>query len=329
MKAFRYIRPRDCAQAAEALRGASNALLHAGGTDLLGRMKERVDEPDALVALLDAKGMQAIRIEEDGAITIGARATLAAIAEAPAVLKFLPSLAQAAGHAASPQLRRRATLGGNIAQHTRCGYYRMESFPCLKRGAESCPVRAEGAVQDNAGIFGNGVCASAHPSSVAPVLGALDAEILVRGPKAERVILFEDFWADPKRGRAGDTRLGPTDVIRAVRFPARDERQHVGNAEVRQKKAFDWALASCSVRYEMENDKITDVRVWFGSLAPAPWRAIKAEAVLKGGACSDEAAAKAAAAALADATPLPGSTYKVQLAKVVLKRALAAARKGA
>jgi len=326
MKAFRFVRPRDCAEACALLQEKGAARLHAGGVDLLDRMKERLDEPDVLVGLLEAAGMDGVGIEESGDIRIGARATLSELADSDVVRKFLPTLAQAAGDAASLQLRNRATVGGNLAQHTRCGYYRLESFPCLKRGGSHCPVRKDGGVQEQAGIFGNDLCASAHPSSVAPVLGSLDAEIIVRGPKDERTIPFEAFWADPRKGVGGDTVLGPSDVIRAIVIPARDERQFVGHAEVRQMAAFDWALVSCSVRYVVEGQRIKEARIWFGSLAPAPWRAVKAEQALVGRLCTDAAAGKAADAVLADATPLPGTKYKVKLAKVVLKRALAAAR---
>jgi xanthine dehydrogenase YagS FAD-binding subunit len=293
-------------------------------------MKERVDEPDVLVSLCDAQGLGDVRIEESGAIWIGARVTLAQLAESAVCLRFLPTLAEAAGHAASPQLRHRATIAGNLAQHTRCGYYRHKSFPCLKRGGDSCPVRADGGVQDTAGIFGNQACASAHPSSVAPVLGALDAEIAIRDAKALRFVAFADFWADPAPGRASDTILRAGEVIEGVRVPARDTKQFVGYAEIRQRKAFDWALISCAVRYETDAaGKITQSRAWFGSLAPAPWRAEKAEAALAGQVCSDAAAAAAAKAFLADATPLDGTTFKLQLTKVALKRALAAARERA
>jgi xanthine dehydrogenase YagS FAD-binding subunit len=329
LKAFQFIRARTGVEAAGQLASAKNALVHAGGCDLLDRMKERVDEPGVLVSLCDAQGLGEVRIDDDGSILIGARVTLAQLAEAAACQRFLPTLSQAAHLAASPQLRHRATIAGNLAQHTRCGYYRHKSFPCLKRGGSSCPVRAEGGVQDTAGILGNELCASAHPSSLAPVLGSFDVEIHVRNAKGPRWVSFADFWAPPAAGRAGDTVLGADEVIESVRVPARDAKQYTGYAEVRQKMAFDWALVSCAVRYEETDGKISAARVWYGSVAPVPWRATKAEAVLVGQACSDAAAAKAAEAALAEATPLAGTTYKVTLAKVALKRALAAARERA
>jgi len=326
MKAFRFVRARTCEEAAAGLVGEANARVHAGGVDLLDRMKERVDEPDVLVSLCDATGLDEVRIEEDGGLWIGARVTLAQLADTAACRRFLPTVSEAAGLAASPQLRHRATVGGNLAQHTRCGYYRHASFPCLKRGGATCPAREAGGVQEATGIFGNEVCASAHPSSVAPVLGSLGAEVVVQSAKGERALPFEAFWAQPKAGRASDTVLEAGDVIRGVRIPARDAKQFVGYAEVRQKQAFDWALVSCAVRYESVAGKILAASVWFGSLAPIPWRSEAAEAALVGQVCSDEAAAKAGAAAVAQATPLGGATYKVKLAQVVLKRALAAAR---
>ncbi len=326
MKAFRFVRARTCAEAAAGLGAAAHARLHAGGVDLLDRMKERIDEPDVLVSLCDAADLDGVRIEEDGGLWIGARVTLAQLAETPACRRFLPTLSEAAGLAASPQLRHRATVGGNLAQHTRCGYYRHASFPCLKRGGTACPAREAGGVQEATGIFGNDMCASAHPSSVAPVLGSLGAEVFVQSTQGERVLPFEAFWADPAAGRASDTVLEAGEVIRGVRMPARDAKQYVGYAEVRQKQAFDWALVSCAVRYESVEGKIREASVWFGSLAPRPWRSEAAETALAGQACSDEAAAKAGAAAVAKATPLPGAAYKVTLAQVALKRALAAAR---
>jgi xanthine dehydrogenase YagS FAD-binding subunit len=330
MKSFQFIRARTSTEAAEQVAAAENAHLHGGGCDLLDRMKERIDEPSTLVSLCAAEGLGDIRIEQDGSLWIGARVTLAELSESAACKRFLPTLSEAAGHAASPQLRHRATIGGNLAQHTRCGYYRHKSFPCLKRGGDSCPVRADGGVQDTAGIFGNQACASAHPSSVAPVLGALDVEIAIRDAKTLRFVRFEDFWSAPEPGRASDTTLKDGEVIEGIRVPARDAKQFVGYAEVRQRKAFDWALVSCAVRYETDADgKVTTSRAWFGSLAPAPLRAAKAEAALLGQVCSDAIAAKAGDAFLADATPLEGTTFKVQLAKVALKRALAAARERA
>ena len=326
MKAFTFVRARTCGEAAQLLDSKDGAMIHAGGTDLLARLKERTETPDTLVSLCDADGLADVRVEEDGAIWIGARVTLAQLAKTEACVKFLPSLAHAAGMAASPQLRSRATIGGNLAQHTRCHYYRMASLPCLKRSGTLCPVQEVGGVQDNAGVF-EGSCVCSHPSSLAPVLGTLAAEVHVRDAKGPRMVPFAEFWASPQPGVGTDTVLKDGEVIEAIRIPPSTKKASHGYYEVRHKSAFDWALVSCAVRYvEGPDGKITDASIWYGSIAPTPWRAAKAEAALIGKRCTDDVAMAAAEAGLTEAKPVAGAAYKVKLAKVALKRALADAR---
>lgn len=328
MKAFRYLRPDSLDQAARA-HAAGGVELKAGGTDLLDRMKERVDTPDAVLALLDADDDAARTITRvDGSLRIGALCTLSQIAESKDVRAALPALVEATLDAASFQIRNRATLGGNLAQHTRCGYYRHASFPCMKRGDAQCPVLEDGAVQDTAGVFGNGACASAHPSSLAPVLAAAGAVLTLRtGDKKtpERSVAVADFYQPPQRGRASDTVLQPGQVIAAVTFAADGPGAATGYAEVRQKQALDWALASCAVRLTRAADGKLGARVWLGSVAPTPHRSAEAEAVLATGSVDAGLAAKAGAAASATATPLAGNRYKLNLIDVVVSRAALAA----
>ena len=327
MKAFTFVRARTCGEAAQLLDSKDGAMIHAGGTDLLARLKERTEAPDTLVSLCDAQGLEKIVVsEEDGSIWIGARVTLAQLARWNEIQAFLPTLAHAAGLAASPQLRSRATIGGNLAQHTRCHYYRMESLPCLKRSGTLCPVQEIGGVQDNAGVF-EGSCVCSHPSSLAPVLGTLAAEVHVRDAKGPRMVPFAEFWASPQPGVGTDTVLKDGEVIEAIRIPPSTKKASHGYYEVRHKSAFDWALVSCAVRYvEGPDGKITDASIWYGSIAPTPWRAAKAEAALIGKRCTDDVAMAAAEAGLTEAKPVAGAAYKVKLAKVALKRALADAR---
>jgi xanthine dehydrogenase YagS FAD-binding subunit len=335
MKPFALLRPASTAAAVGALaEGGSIALkgsvaLKAGGVDLLDRMKERVSEPDKVVSLVDVGGLGGRSNTAQGGLRLGALATLQQIADCPEVLRLAPTLAKAAGLAASPQLRRRATLGGNLGQHTRCGYYRHATFACVKRGADACPVRAETGVQDTAGIFGNDLCASAHPSSVAPVLGALGAVVHVEGPKGARQVAFADLWAAPARGRASDLALDPAEVIVAVELPPAPGPVADGYEEVRVKAAFDWALVSCAVRIHGLGSgggagAATGASIWLGSVAPTPYRAAAAEALVKGP-MNEALAEKVGAAAAQGATPLAGTAYKVQLVKVVVRRALLAA----
>ncbi len=321
MKAFRYARVARAGEAGERIR--KGALLKAGGSDLLDRMKERLVTPDEIVALNEAPGpyLNTIAAVDDG-LRIGALVTLAKIAESKRVRARYPALADAASRAASPQIRHRATLGGNLCQHTRCGYYRLASFPCWKRGADACPVLADGAVQDTAGIFGNSACASAHPASLPPVLGALGARIVVRGKKERDERPFRKLWRAPERGVTEDVALAPGEVIVAVTLPALADPASVAYEEVRQKAAFDWALVSCAARVVRDGDKVTAASIWLGSVAPTPHRAKAAEKALVGKAPSEAAIRKAADAAVEGATPLAGNGFKLDLVKVVVRRAL-------
>ncbi len=326
MKAFKFVRPRTCEEASKAVQAESNAILKSGGIDLLDRMKEHVDDPDTVVGLVDAEGLEAIRIEDDGAINIGAKVTLQQLADSEAVQRFLPTLAEAAGLAASPQIRNRATIAGNLAQHTRCGYYRRASFPCVQRGASECPVKQDGAVQDTAGVFDD-ECVSAHPSSIAPVLGSLEAQIKLRINEVSMFALFDNLWIRRDGKPASHAQLPEGAVIEAIHIPARSEKQYVGFAEIRQKAAFDWALVTCAVRYALDPDgKIGDASVWFGSIAPAPHQSVPAMRALLGQECTDKTIQAAAEASMKNAKPVPGAAYKVKLAKVALKRALEHAR---
>jgi xanthine dehydrogenase YagS FAD-binding subunit len=321
VKAFAFVRPRSLEEASSAVDATS--VLKASGIDLLDRMKERVDEPSRVVALLDVPGLRSIEAHDDR-IRIGALVTLAELAASDPVRRRLPSLAEAAGLAASPQLRHRATVGGNLAQHTRCGYYRHRSFPCFKRGDASCPVLADGAVQETAGVFGNGACASAHPSSLAPVFGTLDATVVVHGKDGERRVPFEELWQEPVQGKASDTTLAPGDVIVAVESSWHSGARF-GYHEVRQKAAFDWALVSAAVRVEGGDPAVNVARVWLGSVAPTPWRAKAAEKALFGSRWTEDLARGAATAAVEGATPLAGNAYKTRLVEVAVRRALLAA----
>ena len=326
MKAFRYLRPRTLEATAAALAAHPGSLVHAGGVDLLDRLKERIDQPEEIVALLDVPGRVGVRLEEDGGLTLGAGTTLAGLAADPLVARFLPALAAAAGRAASPAIRHRATLGGNLAQRTRCGYYRLASFPCLKRGGDRCPVREATGVQDTAAIFGNDPCASAHPSSLAPVLGALDAVLSLVGSKGRRQVEWDRAWRTPAAGVAHDLALEADEVIESVHVPPQARPQRMAYEEVRQKAAFDWALVSCAVRLALDGDTVREARVVLGSVAPTPWRATAAEGVLVGHPLDAARAAEAGRAATQGATPLPGSAYKVALVEVVVRRALEQAR---
>ncbi len=333
MRAFAYARPKSLAEASAAAT-ADGAVVKAGGSDLLDRMKERIDEPARLVDLLRVgdDGFREIAVTEDGTITIGAGVTLAEIAAHDGVRRIAPTVGQAAERAASPQIRHRATIAGNLCQHTRCGYYRHGSFPCLKRGDDACPVLADGAVQDVAGVFGNTKCASAHPSSLAPALASLWAKVTIRGTdEALRVVDLDALYRAPEQGVAGDTVLAAGELITAVTLRVPDDpnsKDHAAYEGVRHKEAFDWPLVSAAVWYRKAPGKhgegllVTSARIRLGSVAPTPHAARAAEQALVGTKATAADIAKAAQAATEAATALPGNQYKLQLIEVAVRRAL-------
>ncbi|MFV1958874.1 MAG: xanthine dehydrogenase family protein subunit M [Planctomycetota bacterium] len=324
MKAFLFDRPRALGEVVRALGEEGDACLLAGGTDLLARMKERIDAPDRVVGLLDlGEAMRGIETRAGG-LRIGARVTLAEIAASDAVRETVPHLARAASQAASPQIRNRATLGGNLAQHPRCDYHRHRSFPCWRRGATSCPVLEAGAVQEGAAAFGNDVCASAHPSSLAPALGTADAVLHVVGGQGARTVPFAAFWSPPEAGRATDFLLAPDEVITAVDVAARRSARGWGTShqEIRRKAAFDWPMVVCAVALQRDAGVVKRASIWLGAVSPHPLRAAAAEAIVGGKSPSPALALRAAEAAAQGATPLPGNAHKVQQVRAAVRRAL-------
>ncbi len=326
MKAFTFLRPRTTAAVAREL-ARSKGVLHAGGVDLLDRMKEHVDEPSHVVALLDVPGRNAIVLGDDGSLRIGAGVTLAELAENSIVRRFVPALAETAGLAASPAIRHRATLGGNLAQRSRCGCYRVATFPCRKRGDASCPVLEATGVQETAAIFGNGLCASAHPSSIAPVVQAFDGVLDLVRESGSRSVPLRDLWRMPERGVAEDLAIAPDEVIVSVTIPPEPRTQRAGCEEVRQRAAFDWALVSCAARLVFDGAEpatatVVDARIVLGSVAPTPWAAHAAEAALRGAPADAARLTAAAKAATEGATPLAGNRTKVRLVEVAVRRAL-------
>jgi xanthine dehydrogenase YagS FAD-binding subunit len=217
-------------------------------------------------------------------------------------------VAQAAGEAATPQVRNVATVGGNLCQRSRCWYFRNADFSCLKKGGDTCPA-IEGDNRYHA-IFGEAKCPTVHASNLGPALVALEATVIVVGPGGARAMSSADFFAtdDVKRENA----LKENEVVIAVEVPAGWKSAYV---EVRERQSFDWPLVSVAVAVK---DK--DARVVLGAVAPRPWRVEAAERALAGGASGE----KVAEAAIAGAKPLSHNAYKVELIKALVPRAIEA-----
>src|SRR6266567_7665893 len=293
MKPFRYERASDASTAVALLAQAPTGAFLGGGTNLVDLMKLGVAQPETLI---DVSHLPYDRVEllPDGSVRIGA----------------------------AVQLRNLATTGGNLLQRTRCVYFQDVSKPCNKREPGSgCPAR-EG-YHRNLAIFGaSEACVATHPSDMAVAMVALDAMVRVLGPSGERSIPLVHFHRLPGDEPQRDTVLDHGELITAVDLPplAFATRSHY--RKVRDRASYAFALVSVAAAIDVVDDMVRDVRIAFGGVAHVPWRARKAEAVLRGARATEEAFRRAADAELADAQPLRDNAFKVPLARNTLVRVL-------
>jgi xanthine dehydrogenase YagS FAD-binding subunit len=304
-----------------ALLNEPGAVALAGGTDLLDRMKDHLDAPKLLVSL---KQLKLDGVSADGR-KIGALATLASVAAHKGVRTSYPALAEAAAHAATPNLRGQGTIGGSLSQRPRCWYFRSEQFVCRRRGGTTCYAH-DGENQLHA-VFDNGICAVIHPSTLATPLVAYDAEVVIATPKGQRVLPLEQFFVSPVDDVTRENVLQPGELLTEIRLPAPFHRS--AYLKQGQRESYDWPIADVAVALDfLENGVCSRAGVVLGAAAPVPHRAVDAENQLVLHKI-DEAVARAAAdAALKHVNPLSKNRYKVDVFRAVIARTILAAAQG-
>lgn len=291
-------------------------VLKAGGIDLLDLMKERISTPETLLSIDRIEEMRAITPENDG-VRLGGGVTLADLGRSELLATKYRCLHHAAAHAATPQIRERATLAGNLCQRPRCWYFRNAEFPCLKKGGHTC-FAVEGESRYHA-IYGGSPCYIVHPSNVAPALVALDAEIVVRSAEEDdQRIRAEDFFVSPFDSLYAENVLESGQIITEVVLPNAPTQS--ATIEIREKQSFDWPIMLCSVARMGR-----EWRVCLGAVAPIPWLSEPAMKVLGDQDITPELASAAGEAAARHAEPLDDNEYKVALVKVAIQRALLSA----
>ena len=320
MKNFEWTQPETVTDAVTAL-AHPGAMVLAGGVDLLDRLKENVTAPSRLVSIRKVAGLGDLTVDKSGT-KIGANITLARLAADAGFRAAHPIVADAAGHAATPQLREMATIGGNLAQRPRCWYFRSEAFHCRKKGGTTCFAH-DGDNQMHA-IFANKTCAATHPSTVVTALIALGAKVGIAGKVAREVELV-NFFATPEIDLSREILLEPGELITHISLPPAPANLRTAYTKQVAKQSFDWPLVDVAVALTMDGKTCRAATIVLGAVAPTPMRATAAEQVLVGSTVDVLAAGKAARAAIANATPLSGNDHKVVILQVVIARTILAA----
>lgn len=320
MKSFEYASPATTREAVQLLAARpGQAVVLAGGTDLLALMKDRIETPARVVSLTRLDELRGIAKEKAGGIRIGALATLDDLLGDATIAGEYPSLAQAAGGVASPQIRAVGTVGGDLCQRPRCWYYRSGfGLLAMRDGKSMVP---EGDNRYHA-ILGNGGPAYfVHPSSLAPALLAMGARVRIVGPKGPREVPLESFHRVPQKEGEREIALAQDEILTEILVPPPGGAR-CATYEVRERKALDWPLAAAAVALRVETGTIRSARVVLGHVAPSPWLSADAAGALAGQPAGEEAAEKAGEAAVRGARPLSRNAYKIRLARVAVKRAV-------
>jgi len=322
MNAFTYTSPPVLRSALHLLsRGAGKAALLAGGTDLLALLKDDIVAPTQLINIKGIQSLHTLKIDGRTGLRAGCLKTLNELARNIDINTLYPALAVALGDAASPQIRNMATLGGNLCQRPRCWYFR-NGYGLLALDASGKSLVLKGDNRYHA-ILGNaGPAYFVSPSTIAPVLVALGATIEIAGPKGSRSIALEEFYRIPQKQGHLEHDLGADEIVAFVNLPPPGPNSSSAYYEVRQKHGFDWPAATATVSLITKQKKIVKASVVLGSVAPIPWRSKEAESGLSGQVVNEDVATAASHAALQAAHNLGQNGYKIQIARVALRRAI-------
>jgi len=317
MNKFAFV---DCKTVDEALGQLSDgASVKAGGIDLLDLMKEGIVSPPRLVNIRNVDSLRGITISTDG-LHLGPLSTLSEIASHPEIQRSYSALADAAGHAATPQVRNMATLGGNIMQRPRCWYFRSSDFDCKKKGGGSDECHAHNGENQYHAIMNNSSCAMVHPSSTAVPLLGLSAQVELTSKRGKRMVAMSEFYVPPEKSVVNETVVQPGELITSIFVPAPEPGTRSAYQKYGEKESFDWPIADAGVVLVMDGARCLKASVVLGVAAPTPIRSKEAEAVLIGKTLDEATARAAGKAAMLRATPLSQNGYKTQLFETAIYR---------
>ena len=328
MRPFAYEAPTDAVSAVALASVPASAHVTApvqykgGGTTLIDLMKLDVMQPAMVVDITAIKDEAMHRIVRmDGELRIGSLVSMAKLQADASVVRDYPLLAESLWQAASQQLRNMARLGGNVLQRTRCSYFRDTSYDqCNKRVPGSGCAALDGANRGHAVLGVSEQCIALYPGDWAPALVALDARVEMLGRSGKRTLAFADLHRLPGATPHIETNLEPGELITAFIIPGGPRRRSLYR-KVRDRESYAFANASAAVALDLDGDVMRDVRIGLGGVATIPWRARKAEALLRGQTLNEAAANAAAEAEFAGAQTREHNGYKVALGKATMVRA--------
>lgn len=326
MRAFEYASPTTKEQAVALLgKNWADADILAGGTDLLALMKDDIVSPKRLVNIKDIPELRGITVSAKG-LRIGALVTIQELVDDARVQKSFPVIAKTAGEIAGPQIRNMGTVGGNLCQRPRCWYYRG-GFGLLAKDKSGESLIPAGDNRYHAILGNSGPAYFVSPSTLAPLFIALGGTVRLFGPSGKREMPVEKFFIIPQNDNDREHDLKPNEIITEILVPTMTGVK-AATYEIRQKDAMDWPLAFAAVALNVSANKVRSARVVMGHVAPVPWRSKEAEDALVGKAITEESAKAAGDASVAGAKSLGRNAYKIQLARVAVKRAVLAAAGG-
>lgn len=331
MRPFTIESVTDPAAATTALLDDPEAMLIAGGTEVVNWLKDGIARPARLLDITGLPGLDTIEAAADG-LRVGALVTMADLAAHPDVRRDYPAITEALLRSASQQLRNMATIGGNLMQRTRCPYFRAETdLPCNQRRPGSGCSALKGTDRGMA-IFGwSEHCVATHPSDLAVALAALDAEVVLRGPSGVRSVPLTIFYSPLSRTPSGGSALRRGELITGVRVPRSELARHSWYLKVRERVSYEFALVSVAAAVTTEDDGVIgQARIALGGVAYGPWRLREAEATLPVLRAGDDAALRAVIdGSFGQARPRRDNGFKIELAKRAVLRALRTVREGA
>jgi xanthine dehydrogenase YagS FAD-binding subunit len=332
MQAFEWVDAISVEHAAALLAASSSerpVVAKAGGVDLIDLMKEGVVRPARVVNLKSIGGLGDVAETDDGGLTMGALVTLSQIERAASIRTRYPALREAAAHAATPQVRNAATIGGNLLQRPRCWYFRSAHFH--QDGFDPADAARNGDNQYHA-IFDTDRSPMVHASTPATALIAYGAQVELTNQKHEsRQVFLHDFLIAPDAARDRDAAIEPGEILTHVKIPALRANTRAAYHKQTERDSYDWPICDVAVVLQLDDQaRVQDATIVLGWVAPTPRRARECETVLRGKSVTDDLAREAANAAVAGAKPLSRNAYKVPVLEAVVRRTiLAAAMSGA